>query len=242
MKLQTARQGKNENPQAFRDRCRALSQKIIRKVEDPLVQRIHNKNAERMLLASFVAGLTGVPGRQVRYSNPETLEHALQIALAVQEAKSNRGSMRVSTSISTIRLGYGRTPPVQRGTQAANRVDQLMQCVRSVTSRVSIGRRRVALNSQRPASTRNAQNKADVSCYECEGIGHFARECPTRLNKGVNSTYPPGGRNPSEHSRRSSFPSEGPSHRAEKGDRKKPRIRETGKRCERRELFSPPHL
>jgi hypothetical protein len=69
MRLQTARQGKNESPHEFADRCRALSQKIVCKADDPVVQRTHYENADRMLLASFVAGLTEVPGRQVRYSN-----------------------------------------------------------------------------------------------------------------------------------------------------------------------------
>ena len=64
MRLQTARQARNESPQEFADRCRTLSQKIVWKVDDPVVQRIHNENADRMLLASFVAGLTGVPGTQ----------------------------------------------------------------------------------------------------------------------------------------------------------------------------------
>jgi len=46
MRLQTARQGRNESPQEFADRCRALSQKIVCKVDDPVVQRIHNENAD----------------------------------------------------------------------------------------------------------------------------------------------------------------------------------------------------
>jgi len=57
MRLQTARKSKNEGPQEFADRCRALAQKVM---------RIHQENAERMLLASFVAGLSGVAGHQVR--------------------------------------------------------------------------------------------------------------------------------------------------------------------------------
>jgi hypothetical protein len=87
MRLQTARRGRNEDPQAFADRCRALSQKIMHEVDDPLVQQIHRKNAERMLLASFVAGLSGAPGKQVRYANPQTMQQALTIALSVQEAE-----------------------------------------------------------------------------------------------------------------------------------------------------------
>jgi hypothetical protein len=56
-------------------------------VDDPLAQRIHYENSEKMLLASFVAGLTGVPGRQVRCANPQTMEQALQIVLPLQEAE-----------------------------------------------------------------------------------------------------------------------------------------------------------
>jgi hypothetical protein len=87
MRLQTARQSSNESIQEFADRCRALAQKIVSKVSDPVAQRIHYENAVRILLASFVAGLTGIPGRQVRYSNPQSLVQALKTALSVQEAE-----------------------------------------------------------------------------------------------------------------------------------------------------------
>ena len=70
MQLQPARQKKNESPQHFVDRCRAVSQKIMCKTSDPVAQRIHRENAERMLLASFVAGLMGTPGKHVRYASP----------------------------------------------------------------------------------------------------------------------------------------------------------------------------
>jgi len=87
MKLQTARQAKDEDPQAFADRCRELAGKIICKVEDPEAQRIHNENSERMLLASFVTELTGNPGTQCRYANPQSMGQVLKIALSVQEAE-----------------------------------------------------------------------------------------------------------------------------------------------------------
>jgi len=56
IKLQTARQGRNESPQKSADRCRRLTQKIMGKADDPVAQRVHHENAERMPLASFVAG------------------------------------------------------------------------------------------------------------------------------------------------------------------------------------------
>jgi len=38
-------------------------------------------------LASFVAGLNGIVGRQVRYAHPKSLPEALNVALAVDEAE-----------------------------------------------------------------------------------------------------------------------------------------------------------
>jgi len=61
-KLQTARQKKGESPQEFADRCRGLAHKILCKAGDPVAQRIHRENAERMFLVSFVSGLVGTPG------------------------------------------------------------------------------------------------------------------------------------------------------------------------------------
>jgi hypothetical protein len=85
MRLQMARQAKHEGPQEFADRCRALAQKIMCKDSDPVAQWIHRENVERMLLASFVAGLSGEIGKQVKFQNPQDLRQALT-ALAVREA------------------------------------------------------------------------------------------------------------------------------------------------------------
>jgi len=56
-------------------------------VDNPLAQRVHQENAERKLQASFITGLTGVPGRQFRYADPQTLKEALRRALSVPEAE-----------------------------------------------------------------------------------------------------------------------------------------------------------
>jgi hypothetical protein len=90
MKLQTARQGRNQSPQEFADRCKGLAQKIMGKTDDPVARRIHRENAACMLLASFIPGLAGKAGKHVRYQSPRNLEQALQIALAVQAEKQEK--------------------------------------------------------------------------------------------------------------------------------------------------------
>jgi len=85
--LQTAREAKGEEPQAFADRSKELARKIVCKVEDPVTQRKHNENSVFMLLASFVSGLTGNPGTQCCYANPQSMDQALKMTLSVQEAE-----------------------------------------------------------------------------------------------------------------------------------------------------------
>jgi hypothetical protein len=88
LQLQMAKQGKSESPREFADRCRAVALQTIPHTDDPAAQRIYSEQAERLLLASFTAGLTGTPGLQVRYHMPTTLEEAIQIAITVGQAES----------------------------------------------------------------------------------------------------------------------------------------------------------
>ena len=55
-KLQRAKQERNEGPQEFADRCRSLAQKVMGRYSDPVAQRIHREDAERIYLARFVGG------------------------------------------------------------------------------------------------------------------------------------------------------------------------------------------
>jgi len=88
MQLQTAKQQEDETPREFLDRCRSLAMKTVPKVEYPLLQKFHYDQAQRILLSTFIAGLSGNPGRQVRFQMPSTVDLALQIAIKVLEAEA----------------------------------------------------------------------------------------------------------------------------------------------------------
>jgi hypothetical protein len=85
-RLQTAKQLRHEDPLQFADRCRNLAQTIIRKYDYSEEQRAHQENADRTMLTAFVVGLAGETGKQVRISNPRSLDDAFNTAMSVQEA------------------------------------------------------------------------------------------------------------------------------------------------------------
>jgi len=163
MKLQTARQARNENPQEFADRCRALAQKIMCKVDDPVAQRVHNKNAERKPLASFVAGVNGEPGRQTRFANTSNIYQALRIALAVQEEeRQEKSNSSFYTKFENSAKPQSRSPNQRYSENNRSRHSVATRTVSKSTNKTS--------NSK----ARSAQTKGALRCYVCGGLGHFA--------------------------------------------------------------------
>jgi len=224
MQLQTARQRRNEGPQEFADRCRTLAQKLVCKVDDPQVLRVHQENAERMLLAAFVSGLIGVPGKQCRFSNPQNIQQALSIALTVDQAeKQERFNESFYTKYDKTVGLLSRSPGHKtRGEENSSRSENTHSNKPNYRASRSSGN-----------SSRSAQTESALRCYECQGIGHFGRECPTRLRR--ESQNAPGKKNPSGRSRRSDSPGDGLNGEG----LRKTAIRETSKRCERRQLSTP---
>jgi hypothetical protein len=84
--LHNATQDKDESPLQFLDRCRVLSTKTMRVSDNPLEQRILREEAEFRLLTSFIHGMRGDPGKELRYRNPSTIDEALNIATVVYNA------------------------------------------------------------------------------------------------------------------------------------------------------------
>jgi len=175
------------------------------KVNDPAAQRIHRENSDRMFLASFVGGLWGIPGKQTRYTSPRTFEHALSIVLTVQEAE-NQGKFNETSYTrfdDSVRL-LSRSPSRSRREGSACRRSADTQAVNHPRDQ----RYRSPRSSNKPSNsgTRNEQTKAAIRCYECNGLGHYAREYPTRLKREANPSGSRGNRDQSKRPRLSHPP------------------------------------
>ena len=123
-----------------------------------------------MLLASFVAGLSGEVGRQVKFKNPQDLRQALT-ALAVREApKQERFAetfyAKLDNSVRLSNRQDDREPAERHSPKHAANHLRARRYERGADRSVTSG------------STRDVQARTEPRCYECEGRGHFARESP----------------------------------------------------------------
>jgi hypothetical protein len=94
-RVQNASQEKGESPEVFLDRLRKLCQQTVRNSENPVEQAVINQEADRRLLAAFINGLIGAPGKQVRLQMPEIVDKALNMArVATTAEREERYSAR----------------------------------------------------------------------------------------------------------------------------------------------------
>jgi len=143
-------------------------------------------------------GLWGIPGKQTRYASPRTFEHALSIALTVQEAgKQEKFNETFYTSFDdSVRL-LSRSPSRPRRECSSSRRSADTQVVNHPRDQ----RYRTPRGTNKPSNsgTSNEQTKAAIRCYECNGLVHYDRECPTRLKR---EEHPSGSRGSSDQNRR----------------------------------------
>jgi hypothetical protein len=149
------------------------------KVDDPALQQFHYEQVQRMLLAAFISGLIGNQG-QVRFRMPQTLEDALQTAVTLHEAEAQerrKGTFYSGSGIQCEKCNkYGHT------------WQQCLTHFRSIETRskATTGKQASRMQGQNlthSARTRNTQSKAQLRCYECNKLGHYARECYKRTYK-----------------------------------------------------------
>ena len=194
--LYMARQKKTETAQEFLDRCRLLARRTVPCTTDPLLQQAYNQQAEQMLLSAFTKGLGGTAGRQVRYSSPETAEQALRIAVTVSQAElqETRDSAFYANAEATDITPAGRVRE-PAGQQAAARQ----------SGGSERRQRRPNLASQRRPQANEAasfgQPRKEITCFECRGYGHYARDCANRRQQQRASDATPNGENSASQSR-----------------------------------------
>jgi len=161
----------------------------------------------------------------------------LETALSVQEAEKHE---KFSESFNT---GFDNSLRVRSPspTRRADHRSYTEADARHAAAQARSQRNQTSRSNCKPktSGSRNAQTKAALIYYKCEGIGHFARECPTRLNREVNSTNSPGKRNPSEVRNVHALREKSPHPEQEGSAKRKSRVRETRARCKGRQLLSP---
>ena len=183
--LQQARQRSDETPSEFLDRVKILARRTMPCATDEATRKVYAEQADRMLLAAFTTGLKGNPGKEVRYRNPETAEEALRIAITVAQAdiqERRNNSFQVGTEVDITPSGRVREQ-VNASTKGAN----------------FFPARQFGQASQRYSTRQRSASKEQVDalrrCYECNGHGHFARDCANRKQRIGDSNAGKKGRN-----------------------------------------------
>jgi len=77
----------------FLDHLRKLCQRTIRNSDNAVEQPVINQEADRRLLAAFINGLSGVPGKHVRLQMPDNIDTALNMAIVTTNAEKEEKAL-----------------------------------------------------------------------------------------------------------------------------------------------------
>jgi hypothetical protein len=142
-----------------------------------------------MLLAAFTAGLAGTPGQQVRFRLSKSIEEALQIAVTVYKAEAQEKREQTFYSKSRVHCSncniFGHSfsecrhhfrPAARKPNTSVSRNQRPETCTQH--------------SSRTGSSSRNAQTRNDISCWECGKLGHFRKDRYKLLRNNSFKPYP----------------------------------------------------
>ena len=114
-RVQTASQEKGESPEMFLDRLWKLCQRTVRTSENAVEQAVLNQEADRRLLAAFINGLIGAPGKHVRLQMPENIDRALNMVIIATNAENEEKALGTvdrgnNVKVFAVRGGRGNEP------------------------------------------------------------------------------------------------------------------------------------
>ena len=131
----------------------------------------------------------------------EISDRPYQLHLRFRKPKNKSDLMKAFMLNSIIQLDCQRGHPVGRARMTIGLCSHLTR-QRLITCVVSATKPPHSASKPPTSTARTVQTEAAIWCYECEGLGHFARECPTRRSKNHNPSHAPGKGNQNERSKR----------------------------------------
>lgn len=175
--LQMATQRKNESPEAFADRVKALSLKTIKPTEDAIEKRVLGQEAERRLLAAYTAGLRGEVGRQVRLRMPKTMSEAIQVAVTTQNnEQQNEGRNRQHETQGHNVFMLKRDIKCHACNRKGHIARDCRTKVPGSTYKTPRGQGPPPQFKRNPTANGNSDNKVQT-CFYCKKPGHMMKDC-----------------------------------------------------------------
>jgi hypothetical protein len=124
-----------------------------------------------MLLAGFTSGLLDEAGKFTRFNLPENMDQAIKIATTLNQAKIQERRNE------TFYVDEARS---SRESEQRSRGQRCSSNLRNTFQQAGVSRTQ---GHNQAGPSRNLSNSNDLKCFECGGVGHFARVCLTRNSR-----------------------------------------------------------